>query len=186
MTQPTKKTDTSPSATGDKAEAKTTSTKSDKPEAQTDFARLGTNADVSDFVELGGYREEDSEDWTPNPHFQYGTLDTSDTAGAAHQNVREISPVFDLGRAQALSLAARALDPEDTDVPASLVVLPEEPLTNEEAKNQLADRVQALKDEKIVLGGPTAEQRVAATDADGNVAEAPKGDDATEKKTSAK
>lgn len=186
MTQPTKKTDTAPSATGDKAEAKNTgSTKSDKREEQTDFARLGTNADVSDFVELGGYREEDSEDWTPNPHFQYGTLDTSDTAGAAHQNVREISPVFDVGRAQALALAARALDPEDKDVPESLVVLPEEPLTNEEAKKQLADRVEALKDEKIVLGGPTAEQRAAATDADGNVADAPKDDDG-EKKTSAK
>jgi hypothetical protein len=185
MTSPTKKTDTSPSTTGDKAEAKKADQAS-KTEAQTDFARLGVNTDLSDFVEYGGYREPDSEDWVPNPHFQYGTLDTTDTAGAAHQNVREISPVFDQGRAQALALAARALDPEDTDVPESLVVLPEEPLTNEEAKRQLADRVEALKKDKIVLGGPTTEQKAAATDADGNVAEAPADDDAADKKTSAK
>lgn len=195
MTQPSKKADTTPSATGDKADTKTSSTataktdtrdaQSDKREEQTDFARLGTNSDVSDFVDYGGYREEDSENWTPNPHFQYGTLDTSDTAGAAHQNIKEVSPVFDVGRAQALSLAARALDPEDKDVDSRLVVLPEESLTAEEAKKNLAENIQALKDEKIVVGGPTAEQRAAATDADGNVAEAPEGDDATEKKTSA-
>lgn len=193
MTSPAKKTDTAPSssATSDKAEAKTSSTavKSDdrrKNEEQTDFARLGVNADVSDFVEYGGYREEDSEDFTPNPHFQYGTLDTSDTAGAAHQNIREVSPVFDVGRAQALQLAARALNPEDTDVDPSLVVLPEDSLTTEEAKRNLADRVQALKDEKIVVGGMTAEQRAAATDADGNVADAPQDEDAAEKKASDK
>ena len=111
MTQPTKKADTAPSATGDKAEAKSTSTtKTDSPGAQTDFARLGVNSDVSDFVEYGGYREPDSEDWVPNPHFQYGTLDTTDTAGAAHQNIREISPVFDLGRAQALAAGQQCRD----------------------------------------------------------------------------
>lgn len=189
MTSPTKKTDTAPSAsaTADKAEAKSKAdNRDDKREEQTDFARLGVSKDLSDFVEFGGYREEDSEDWAPNPHFQYGTLDTSDTAGAAHQNIREVSPVFDQGRALALALAARALDPNDTEVSESLVVLPEEPLTNDEAKRQLADRVEALKKDKIVLGGPTAEQKAAATDADGNVAEAPKDDDATEKKTSAK
>lgn len=181
MTQPTKKADTTPSATGAKAEAKTSSA---TPEPQTDFARVGTGADTADFVEYGGYREKDSEDWAPNPHFQYGTLDTSDTAGAAHQNIKEVSPVFDLGRAQALNLATRALDPEDTEVDPSLVVLPTEALTAEEAKKNLADAVAKLKEEKIVVGGPTAEQRAAATDADGNVAEAPTGDEA-EKKTSA-
>jgi hypothetical protein len=197
MTSPTKKTDTasSSSSTSDKAEAKssqdakttdTRATASEKREEQTDFARLGVNADVSDFVEYGGYREEDSENFTPNPHFQYGTLDTSDTAGAAHQNIKEVSPVFEVGRAQALQLAARALDPEDKDVSESLVVLPEESLTADEAKRNLADRVQAYKDEPIVVGGMTAEQRAAATDADGNVAEAPKGEDAAEKKTSDK
>jgi hypothetical protein len=192
MTSPAKKTDTAPSssATSDKAETKSSTAKSDtrseKREEQTDFARLGVNADVSDFVEYGGYREEDSEDFTPNPHFQYGTLDTSDTAGAAHQNIKEVSPVFEVGRAQALQLAARALDPEDKDVPESLVVLPEESLTADEAKRNLADRVQAYKDEPVVVGGMTAEQRAAATDADGNVADAPKGEDAAEKKTSDK
>lgn len=200
MTSPAaKKTDTSSSssATSDKAEAKTGSNPKDEPRAasgtsrekneeQTDFARLGENADVSDFVEYGGYREEDSEGFTPNPHFQYGTLDTSDTAGAAHQNIKEISPVFEVGRAQALKLAARALDPEDKEVSESLVVLPEESLTADQAKKNLADRIQAYKDEPVVVGGMTAEQRAAATDADGNVAEAPKGEDATEKKTSDK
>lgn len=183
MTQPTKKADTTPSTTGDKAEAKTSTAKpTEKREEQTDFARVGVGQDVSEFVDYGGYREEDSESWKPNPHFQYGTLDTSDTAGAAHQNIKEVSPVFDLGRAQALALAARALDPEDTDVDSRLVVLPEDSLTADEAKKNLADNIQALKDEKIVVGGPTAEQRAAATDADGNVAEAPENKTSAEKK----
>jgi hypothetical protein len=201
MTQPAPKTEdtsataaktetapsTAPASTTDTASktdtAPAVNSNADKPEEKSDFARLGVNADVSDYVEYGGYRE--NEDYRPNPHFQYGTLDTSDTAGAAHQNIREVSPVFDVGRAQALALAARALDPNDTEVDSSLVTLPEENLTADEARKDLAAKLDDLKTNKIVVGGMTAEQRAAATDADGNVATAPKGEDAEEEKTSA-
>lgn len=154
----------------------------DKPEEGTHFARLGVNPDVSDFVKYGGYSED--ENYVPDPHFQYGTMDTSDTAGAAHQNIKEISPVFAVGRAAALSLAARALDPEDTAVPANVVSLPDQVWTADQAKEDLLAKVEGLKDEPVVIGGMTPEQRVAATDADGNVAEAPKGEDAAEVKPS--
>ncbi len=70
-----------------------------------------------------GYVE--NPDHVPNPTDLYGTLDTSGTAGAAHGRIEEISPLFEKARQDDLATAARALDPDDDGVPASLVVLPE-------------------------------------------------------------
>jgi hypothetical protein len=80
--------------------------------------------DVNDLVKPNteGYYEQ--EDWRPEPLYQYGTLDTSDTAGAAHQSVAEVSPVFQEARARTLVTAARALDPEDDGVGEEMVTLP--------------------------------------------------------------
>src|ERR1700745_375263 len=75
-------------------------------------------------VKLGGaYKEND--DHVPNPTDQFGTVDTSGTAGTAHARIEEVSPIFEVAKAQDMVTAARALDPEDTDVPESLVVLPQ-------------------------------------------------------------
>lgn len=74
-------------------------------------------------VTTTGYVE--SEDHVPNPLFQYGTLDTSDTAAAsAGELMFTTSPVFEVGRARTMLAAARALDPDDTEVSAELVTLP--------------------------------------------------------------
>lgn len=53
-----------------------------------------------------------------------GTLDTSGTGGAVHNSVDAVSPIFAAARVLDLETAARALDPEDEEVPSSLVVVP--------------------------------------------------------------
>lgn len=74
-------------------------------------------------------RYQENPDHTPDPFFQNGTVSTSDTAGANNNNVAAVSPVFEEGRVNALTIASRAMDPEDDDVPAELVVLPEGTIT---------------------------------------------------------
>lgn len=114
-----------------------------------------------------GYFE--SEDHRPEPLYQYGTFDTSDTAGGAHQRVEEVAPVFEVARRQNLAVAARALDPEDTEVPAELVTLPTGSVTvtgatrtPEEAKAEITSGLASAAAEPLVVGGPTEEQRKAA------------------------
>lgn len=125
-----------------------------------------------------GYFE--SEDHRPSPLFQYGTLDTSDTAGGAHQRVEEVAPVFEVARRQNLATAARALDPEDTEVPAELVTLPTGSVTvtgstrtADEAKEEIASALASAAEDPLVLGGPTEEQRKAAEATPEAEAEAP-------------
>lgn len=117
-----------------------------------------------------GYFE--SEDHRPEPLYQYGTLDTSDTAGGAHQRIEEVSPVFEISRRQNLAVAARALDPADTEVPAELVTLPTGSVTvtgstrtSEEAKEEIASALRSAAEDPLVVGGPTEEQRKAAEEA---------------------
>lgn len=75
-------------------------------------------------VEYGdGYVEDPN--FVPNVTDQFGTLDTSGTAGAAHAQIEEITPVFEVARKQNLAQAARALDPNDDSVDASMVTLPQ-------------------------------------------------------------
>ena len=52
-----------------------------------------------------------------------GTYDTSDTAGpnAAHTAVRGVTSAFDEAEARDLAWAVRGIDPDDPDVPASVV-----------------------------------------------------------------
>lgn len=64
----------------------------------------------------------ESEGHVPNPTDVIGTIDTSGTGGG---DIREQSAVFAFADRADLRVARRALDPDDPDVPASLVVLPE-------------------------------------------------------------
>lgn len=115
-----------------------------------------TDADV--------YKESDS--FVPNPTHQYGTLDTSGTAGAAHSRLEEVTPVFDVAKAQNAIIAKRAVDPDDPEVPSYLVTMP--PGTNfvPVDVNAIEDRVAkqgaAAEENPIVVGGPTASQVAAA------------------------
>jgi hypothetical protein len=75
--------------------------------------------DTQDAVEFGGKYQED-ENFVPEPTAQFGTLDTSGTAGAAHSRIEEISPVFEVADALNAQAAAKAV--EDGDF--SQVILP--------------------------------------------------------------
>lgn len=122
-------------------------------------------------VEYGeGYKE--SDDFVPNPTDQFGTLDTSDTAGRAHAKIEEISPIFEVARKQDLAAAQRALDPDDPDVPASMVVLPQgqalSVVDEEKVKDDLKSKAGAATSEKVNLAsyrGPA--QKAAAESGSG-------------------
>jgi hypothetical protein len=133
--------------------------------------------DVADLIGLNtdGYYED--ENFRPDPLLQYGTVDTSDTGGGAHQDVAEVSPVFAHARAQNLATAARALDPEDP-TPAELVTLPTGSVTvtgsvrtAEEAREEIAAKLRDQAENPVLLGGPTEQQRVAAEEREEKVAD---------------
>lgn len=92
-------------------------------------------------TEGGGYVE--NPDHVPNPTDAYGTLDTTGTGGGAHAKIEEITPIFDVAKSQDLATAARALDPDDPDVHASLVTLPDGQRIVPVDPEAAADRVRA-------------------------------------------
>lgn len=118
----------------------------------------------------GGGRYVENPDFVPNPTHQFGTLDTSGTAGAAHSKVEEVSPIFEVAKRQELATAARALDPEDTEVPASLVNLPKGAYIAAADPGEAVDRVkataEAYRDAPVQVGGLTPAQRAAAEEDD--------------------
>lgn len=138
------------------------------------YARLSEEpqAGLGDLVTMVGYSED--ENHRPDPMFQYGTVDTSDTSGGAQSRIQEVSPVFDVARAQNLETAARALDPKDP-TPSELVVLPAEANTAEIATDRLHAAVAELKDNPVEIGGLTREQKLAAE------GEGPTADETTDK-----
>jgi hypothetical protein len=146
--------------------------------AQGHYARLGTtDPEDANLIRQVGYQEDES--YVPDPFHQYGTLDTSDTAGGAHSRIQEISPVFDVARAKNLETAAAALDPNDP-TPADLVVLPDEGNTVDAAKDRLDAAVTEVRDNPVEVGGPTEQQKLAAEGEGGD------GDKAEEKPDSSK
>lgn len=107
----------------------------------------------------------EDEDFVPNPTDQYGVLDTSDTGGGAHQHLEEISPIFDVAKKDAAIVAGRALDPDDPDVPESLVVLPQGqniiPVDTEAHKEkvvQAAKEAEKTRDDSLDGRGPAQRQ----------------------------
>jgi hypothetical protein len=93
----------------------------------------------------------ENEDFVPDPTAQYGTLDTSGTAGAAHSKVEEVSPVFAVADQQNAVTAAKALDPDDASVHPSLVVLPDSERTYDEAVESVQAKAERAKDTKVAL-----------------------------------
>jgi predicted dinucleotide-binding enzyme len=122
--------------------------------------------DPAKAVKIGGaYREED-ESFVPDPTHQYGTVDTSGTAGVADSRIEEVTPIFEVAKAQDRIMAARALDPDDPDVPESLVVLPQGTTIVQGDPEAARERVRSLAEEAmanpIEVGGPSLAQRQAA------------------------
>lgn len=129
--------------------------------------------DRADLVKPAPDRYLEDEAYLPNPYWQYGTVDTSDTAGGAHQSVAEVSPVFAMSRVNNLLTAARALDPEDDGVGAELVTLPQGAVTvtgttktADEGRDDIAGALRRLSEDPLLLGGPTEQQKLAAEEAD--------------------
>lgn len=127
-------------------------------------------------IQASAYREPDSaDDFTPDPTEAFGTLDTSGTAGGAHEDIEAVTPVFEAARAQDLQRAARALDPNDTEVPESEVVLSTGTTVvhgdPEADKERVVAAAEAYEDEPVKVEDPS--QTAAEDDA-----EAAKGQDA--------
>jgi hypothetical protein len=130
-----------------------------------------TNYDDLVTVNQEGYFED--ENHRPEPLYQYGTVDTSDTGGAAHQSVAEVSPVFEEARVRNLVTAARALDPDDDGVGSEMVILPEGSVTVtgstksvDDARAEIEGKLKSLADEPVVLGAAGPQQRAAAEEAE--------------------
>lgn len=88
---------------------------------------------------------EDNENHVPDPTAQFGTLDTSGTAGGNHEKLEMISPIFDVAKAQDVAFAARAVDPDDEEVDESThVVLPDAGRDAEMAREMIRKRADAL------------------------------------------
>lgn len=109
-------------------------------------------------VQIGGEYSEDNPDHIPNPTDQYRQYKTSGTG--AHEDISEVSPIFDADRQTLAVEAARALDPDDPGVPRNRVILPDDKEDNEAAVR----RVQAAADKAVanpvIVGGPgKAEQK---------------------------
>jgi hypothetical protein len=128
----------------------------------------------------GRYVED--ENFVPSPYDQYGTVRTAGTAGdSVHGDVNEVSPAFQIGRAQTLIHAARALDPEDP-TPMDHVVLPNANYPSEDqARERVFQAAQRHLDDPVELGMTDAQREAAlgtsATSADGEDDEAAVGPD---------
>lgn len=121
--------------------------------------------EVSDAVTLGGaYKESDSH--VPDPTDAYGTLDTSGTAGSAHGSIESVTPIFEVAKAQEAIVAAKALDPNDDSVPASLVVLPQGMVIAEDGAQAARERVAQVgknaAENPVEVGGLSPAQKQAA------------------------
>ncbi len=112
------------------------------------------------------YKESDTH--VPSATAQYGTLDTSGTAGAAHAKLEGITPVFAVADAQNALVAAAALDPEQPDVPSYLVTMPPGqnlvPVDVGAIEDRIKAQGEAAKDAPVTLGGPNSFQAQAATE----------------------
>lgn len=110
------------------------------------------------------YKESDTH--VPNPTMQYGTLDTSGTAGAAHSKLEGITPIFEVAKAQNAIIAAAALDPDQPDVPEYLVTMPPGqnlvPVDTEAIKQGVIEKGKAAEENPVVPGGPSPFQQQAA------------------------
>ena len=110
------------------------------------------------------YKESDS--FVPNPTHQYGTMDTSGTAGAAHAKLENVTPIFEVAQAQNAIVAKAALDPDRPDVPDYLVTMPPGqnivPVDTEAIKQAVIDKGTAVEENPIVVGGPSPYQQAAA------------------------
>ena len=121
--------------------------------------------EVQDAVTVGGAYKE-SDDFVPSPTDVFGTLDTSNTAGAADSRIETVTPIHEVAKAQDAIVAAKALDPDDDSVDSSLVVLPQGLVISESGEQEARERVQTVgqkaAESPVEIGGPNPFQKQAA------------------------
>lgn len=127
---------------------------------------LDVTTNVDELVRPAQDAYMENEDHVPDPLHLYGTLDTSDTAGGAHQRIEEVSPTFSAARARNLVTAARALDPNDDEVSEDLVVLPDDGRTADDGRRSVERALQQMAEHPVTLGavGPEAARAAETTD----------------------
>lgn len=120
-------------------------------------------ADTKSSVKVGGAYKE-SDDHVPSPTDLYDQYNTSGTG--SHHVIEDVSPVFEVAKRDAKIQTGRALDPEDTDVPTSAVVLPDGQRLIVEDHDEIRDRLKAdaekAADNPVEVGGPSPSARLAA------------------------
>ena len=120
-------------------------------------------AEVREGVVIEGYRERN--DFVPNPTDMRGTLDTSGTAGAAHNRLEDVTAAFEVAKRDDTILAGRALDPQDTAVPSSTVVLPQSVSVvsgdPDAARDRVRQAAEQAKQTPAVISGETLSAREA-------------------------
>lgn len=108
------------------------------------------------------------EGFVPDPYVQfaqYGNVDTSDTAGPAHQQIDSVTPVFAIGRQRAAINAGRALDPNDPGFERRSVIMPERGTAGyDEAYEKVMSTAEVAASTPVEVGGPTVFERAAAVD----------------------
>jgi hypothetical protein len=127
-------------------------------------------------VQVGGGYVEDP-DFVPDPTDHHGTLNTSGIG--AHQDPAVISPMFEVDKKATAAQIKAALDPEDTSVDSSKVLLttPQTVVAvdHDDEKASLLKRAEAELADPVVIGG-TGEE---GTDAEKEAAESgPEGEQA--------
>lgn len=113
---------------------------------------------AEDAVKVGGPYVE-NEDFVPNPADQRSQYNTSGLG--AHQRIEEVSNVYEVDKVRTAEQIVAALDPKDTSVDSSKVLLPEALPDNETAKKEITAAAKARVKQGVVIGDRTPAEREA-------------------------
>lgn len=116
----------------------------------------------SKVVAGGGYVE--NPDHIPNPADLTGQFNTSGTG--AHQNYDAYTDVFKVDRQNVADQALRALDPKDSSVASSQVVLPNMYESNTEAVKRLTAQAESITSSPAVVGEPGPAEQAAGDESE--------------------
>lgn len=114
-------------------------------------------------ITVGGAYVE-NKDHVPNPTDMVAQFNTSGTG--AHGRIEEVAPVFEVDKVKTAQEIVAALDGDNTAVPSSRVLLPNEVDDNDVAKENLLSVAEARLKEGVVVGGPTPAEREAELEGD--------------------
>lgn len=117
-------------------------------------------------IQVGGPYQE-SENHVPDPTDIVSQFNTEGVG--AHNVIEKVSPIFEVDKVKTAQEIQAALDPENTTVSASKVLLPEGIVDNETAKRDLLAVADARVEKGVVVGGPDPAEEAAALEGDEGV-----------------